>query len=68
MTPSILRQSGPKYVRDGATFTPRAVIHFCEVCSAEGAPFGFTDASGKRTYFCGEHKPERQTAQERNTR
>ncbi|RYE65800.1 MAG: hypothetical protein EOO81_12240 [Oxalobacteraceae bacterium] len=57
MTPSVLRQSGPKHIRDGQMFTPRAVIHFCETCGFEGAPYGDTDAQGKRIYFCREHNP-----------
>ncbi len=50
--PSVLRQSGAKWVKDGETITPRAVVHFCERCSFEGAPFGTTE-NGKREYFCG---------------
>lgn len=52
MTPSVLRQSGPKSMKDGQIFTPRAVIHFCRDCNFEGAPFGDT-IDGRREYFCG---------------
>lgn len=52
--PSVLRQSGPKRTdADGKVITPQAVIHFCEVCGWEGAPFGDTSSDGKRLYFCG---------------
>lgn len=57
--PAVLRQSGPKYMRDGVLFTPRAVIAQCEVCGFEHAPFGFTDTHGKRTYYCSTHNPDR---------
>ena len=50
--PSVLRQSGPKWIKDGETITPRAVVHFCEGCGFEGAPFGDT-VDGNRLYFCG---------------
>lgn len=59
MSPSVLRQSGAKHIRDGALFTPRAVIHSCEVCGIENAPLGTTDAKGKRLYHCAEHNPDR---------
>jgi len=51
--PSVLRRSGTDYVKDGQTITPRAAVHFCEVCGWEGAPFGDTSSDGKRLYFCG---------------
>lgn len=50
--PSVLRRSGLDYVKEGKTITPRAAIHFCEVCNFEGAMFGDT-IDGKRLYWCG---------------
>ena len=51
--PSVLRQSGPKWIKDGETVTPRALVSFCDVCGWEGAPFGSLSTDGKRLYFCG---------------
>lgn len=39
MTPSVLRRSGPDTIRNGAPFTPRALLHFCEICG-EPASYG----------------------------
>lgn len=58
MSPSVLRVSGPAFERNGVLSTPRASIHICEVCSVENAPHGFTDAGGKRTYYCTSHNPD----------
>ncbi|WIY54135.1 hypothetical protein O9Z70_06335 [Devosia sp. YIM 151766] len=58
MMPAVLRQSGPKFMKDGVLFTPRAMIAQCEVCGFEHAPFGITDEHGKRLYFCSEHVPQ----------
>ncbi len=43
MMPTVRRRSGPDFVRDGAIVSPKALIHFCEGCGAEGAPFLFYD-------------------------
>lgn len=59
MMPAVLRQSGPKFMKDGVLFTPRAMVASCEVCGREHAPFGFTDEHGKRTYFCSDHNPDK---------
>ncbi len=50
--PTVLRQSGPKFEKDGALFTPRAMVHFCEDCGAENAPF-LISSGGKLFSFCG---------------
>lgn len=55
---AVLRQSGPKYMRDGVLFTPRAVIGQCEVCGFEHAPYGTTE-NGKRLHWCRDHNPDR---------
>lgn len=54
MMPVILRQSGPKFERDGEIITPRAMLATCEGC---GAPAAFGEgvnvrqgASGR--WFC----------------
>ncbi|KKB09388.1 hypothetical protein VE26_05475 [Devosia chinhatensis] len=60
MMPAVLRQSGPKYMRNGAVFTPRAVIGQCEVCGFEHAPHGTADEQGKRLYWCRDHVPTEQ--------
>lgn len=39
MMPAVLRQSGPKFERDGEIITPRALLANCETCGAP-APFG----------------------------
>lgn len=59
MMPAVMRQSGPKYMRDGAMFTPRAMIARCEVCGHEHAPYGQKDAKGNRLFFCRDHNPDR---------
>jgi hypothetical protein len=41
--PTILRRSGPAIMRNGVAVEPRAMIHICEGCGAEGAPFIFWD-------------------------
>jgi hypothetical protein len=46
MMPTVLRRSGPDFVRNGVVISPKAMIHLCEGCGAEGAPFLFFD--GKR--------------------
>lgn len=56
--PAVLRQSGPKFMKDGVLFTPRAMIAQCEVCSFEHAPYGQKDAKGNRLFFCREHNPD----------
>lgn len=56
--PAVLRRSGPDFMKDGKPFTPRAIIQICEVCGIEGAPYGTTDASGKREYWCRDHLNE----------
>ncbi|WP_323012912.1 hypothetical protein [Devosia sp.] len=58
MMPAVLRQSGPKFMKDGVLFTPRAMIAQCEVCGMEHAPYGIKDEHGKRLYFCREHLPQ----------
>lgn len=58
MMPAVLRQSGPKFMKDGKLTTPRALIQICEVCGIEGAPYGTTDEHGKRFYWCSDHRPE----------
>lgn len=50
--PAVLRQSGPKFKREGADVTPRALVAFCEGCNYEGAMFGDT-VDGKRRFWCG---------------
>lgn len=59
MMPSVLRQSGPRYLRDGKMFTPRALISTCEVCG-EPAPYG-DKSSGKLLTWCRNHDPTLQT-------
>lgn len=51
MMPTIIRQSGPKFQRDGQTITPKALIHTCEVCGAD-APF-LISSGGKLRSWCG---------------
>jgi hypothetical protein len=50
--PTVLRRSGPDFIRDGVTITPRAVIDICDTCGFEGAAFT-ENAGGKRVSFCG---------------
>lgn len=50
--PTILRRSGPDFEKDGQMQTPRAMIHFCEVCGAENAPF-LISTGGKLLSYCG---------------
>lgn len=59
MMPAVMRQSGPKHLRDGVMFTPRAMVARCEVCGMEHAPFGQKDAKGNRQFFCRDHNPDR---------
>ncbi len=59
MMPAVLRVSGPKFMKDGALFTPRAMIASCEICGMEHAPFGFKDKEGVRTFYCADHHPDR---------
>lgn len=56
---AVLRQSGPKFYREGVLITPRAMIAKCEECGKEHAPFGFRDSQGQRTFFCADHNPDR---------
>lgn len=50
--PTVLRRSGPDFTRAGAGVTPRAMIHFCEGCGYEGAPFQVR-TGGKLLSYCG---------------
>lgn len=50
--PTVLRRSGPDFIRDGAPITPRAIIDICDTCGFEGAAFT-ENAGGKRIAFCG---------------
>lgn len=50
--PTTIRQSGPKFQRDGETITPKALLHFCEECGSAHAPFLIWDGKTVRS-FCG---------------
>jgi hypothetical protein len=50
--PTVLRQSGPKFEKDGEIKTPKALVHFCEDCGAENAPF-LISTGGKLLSYCG---------------
>jgi hypothetical protein len=50
--PTVLRRSGPDFIRNGAAVTPRAMIHFCEDCNFEGAAYGIRQG-GKLLSYCG---------------
>lgn len=52
MMPTVLRRSGPDFEKNGQMQTPRAMIHFCEVCGAENAPF-LISTGGKLLSYCG---------------
>lgn len=68
MMPTVLRRSGRDIERNGAMVTPRAMVSTCdhEGCG-KAAPFG-DNSSGTYLTWCREHNPDRQMAQERNTR
>lgn len=51
--PTVMRRSGPDILRkNGERFTPRAMVHFCEGCGYEGAPFALHKA-GRLLTYCG---------------
>lgn len=49
--PSVLRISGPGFIRNGVLLTPRALVSTCETCGAD-APFGIRRGDKLLTY-CG---------------
>ena len=53
VSPTVLRRSGRDFTdRKGAERQPRAMIHFCEGCNAEGAKYGVR-VGAKIFSFCG---------------
>lgn len=50
--PTILLRSGPDFIRNDVTVTPRAMIHRCEDCGFEGAAFGIRQGD-RLLSFCG---------------
>jgi len=52
--PSVLRRSGPAFERGGQMIEPRALIHKCEGCGTERAPFGLLTKEGKLLTYCGQ--------------
>lgn len=52
--PSVLRRTGPDFMKNGEMKTPRGIVSSCEVCGSPHAPFGILTKDGRYLTYCGQ--------------